>query len=389
MDLTRFQNSSSGRLLQFGEGEAAYWAFIPNPLPPSLQLDAELVRTLSEADRAIGELAGLVRTMSNPQLLISPFIRCEAVLSSRIEGTQADLRDLYAYEAGQLAPSSMKPTPAESDVREVHNYVRAMEYGLERIKTLPISLRFIRELHERLMTGVRGDQATLGEFRRLQNWIGPPGCKLNQATYIPPPVNEMHEALDAFEKYLHAGNEYPPLMRLALTHYQLEAIHPFLDGNGRIGRLLISMLLVHWNLLSLPLLYLSAFFERHRQDYYDLLLAVSERGACREWVLYFLRGIREQARSASSKAKQLQDLQFEWRELLQRARMSGLVFGIADFLFQAPILSAREVQERFKVSHPAAVQAMQRLEKRGILQETTGKERNRIYVANAIMKIVE
>jgi Fic family protein len=236
---------------------------------------------------------------------------------------------------------------------------------------------------------VRGDQATLGEFRRLQNWIGPPGCKLNQATYIPPPVNEMHEALDAFEKYLHAGNEYPPLMRLALTHYQLEAIHPFLDGNGRIGRLLISMLLVHWNLLSLPLLYLSAFFERHRQDYYDLLLAVSERGACREWVLYFLRGIREQARSASSKAKQLQDLQFEWRELLQRARMSGLVFGIADFLFQAPILSAREVQERFKVSHPAAVQAMQRLEKRGILQETTGKERNRIYVANAIMKIVE
>ena len=386
MNLAHFQNSPAGRVLQFGQGEAAYHAFVPNPLPPTLQLDTELFRTLSEADRALGELAGLGRVMPNPQLLIGPFIRREAVLSSRIEGTQATLADLYAYEAGQF---SMKSPALEADVREVHNYVRAMEYGLERIKTLPISLRLLRELHVHLMESMRGERATPGEFRRSQNWIGRPGCTLNDATYVPPPVAEMHEALDAFEKYLHAENEYPPLVRLAFIHYQFEAIHPFLDGNGRIGRLLISLLLVHWNLLPLPLLYLSAFFEHHRNDYYDLLLAVSARGAWREWTLYFLRGVTEQALSASSKTKHLQDLQAEWREKLQRARMSGLVFEIADFLFQVPILSAREVQERFKVSHPAAVQAMQRLEKRGILQETTGKERNRIYVANAIMKIVE
>ncbi|MCI0692180.1 Fic family protein [candidate division KSB1 bacterium] len=387
MNLTHFQNSSSGQLLQFGIGEAAYWAFIPNSLPPPLQLDAELVRVLSDADRALGELAGLGRATPNPQLLVGPFIRREAVLSSRIEGTQASLADLYAYEAGQL--SGLKAAPPESDVREVHNYVRAMEYGLERVKALPISLRLLRELHQWLMEGVRGERATPGEFRRSQNWIGRPGCTLNNATYVPPPVNKMHEALDAFEKYLHAGNEYPPLVRLAFIHYQFEAIHPFLDGNGRIGRLLISLLLMHWNLLPLPLLYLSAFFERHREDYYDLLLAVSERGAWREWALYFLRGVEEQAQSASSKARQLQDLQLKWREQLQRARVSGLAFGIADFLFQVPILSAREVQDRFKVSHPAAVQAMQRLEKMGILQEATGKPRNRIYIASAIMQIVE
>ncbi len=279
MKLERFQNTPAGRLLQVGQDQTAYWAFAPNPLPPVLVWDAELVRVLSDADRALGELAGLGRTMPNPNLLIRPFIRREAVLSSRIEGTQADIADLYAYEAGQLPLPGVKPAPPESDVREVLNYVHAMEYGLERIQTLPVSLRLLRELHERLLAGVRGDQATPGEFRRTQNWIGRPGCTLNDADFVPPPVAEMNAALDAFEKYLHAGNAYPPLVRLAVIHYQFEAIHPFLDGNGRIGRLLISLLLVHWNLLSLPLLYLSAFFERHRKDYYDLLFAVSERGA--------------------------------------------------------------------------------------------------------------
>ena len=389
MDVERFRNSPSGRLLRIGAGDAAYWAFVPNPLPPDLPFDAELVRILSDADRALGELSGLGRTMPNPQLLIRPFVRREAVLSSRIEGTQADIADLYAYEAGQLPLAGVKPVPPQSDVREVYNYVRALEYGLERLSTLPVSLRLTRELHERLMEGVRGDQATPGEFRRSQNWIGRPGCSLNEAEYVPPPVPEMSEALDAFEKYLHGEDSYPPLMRLAFIHYQFEAIHPFLDGNGRIGRLLISLLLVNWNLLSLPLLYLSAYFECHRQDYYDLLLAVSERGAWREWVMFFLHGVAEQAIDANNRAKRLQDLQIEWRRQLQKARVTGLVFGIVDSLFESPMISASDVVARFQVSHQAAMQALRRLEKMSLLQETSGRQRNRTYLATDIMRTVE
>ena len=389
MNIKRFQTSPSGRLLKIGAGEAAYWAFVPNPLPPELPFDAELVRVLSDADRALGELAGLGRNLPNPQLLIRPFVRREAVLSSRIEGTQADMADLYAYEAGQLPLPGVKPAPPESDVREVFNYVRAMEYGLARLSTLPVSLRLMRELHERLMDAVRGEEATPGEFRRSQNWIGRPGCNLNEAEYVPPPVPEMLAALDDLEKYLHSGNAFPPLMRLAFIHYQFEAIHPFLDGNGRIGRLLISLLLVNWNLLPLPLLYLSAYFERHRQEYYDLLLAVSERGTWREWVMFFLRGVAEQAVDANSRAKRLQDLQIEWRAHLQKARVTGLVLGIVDSLFESPVISANDVVAHFKVSHQAAMQALRRLEKMNLLQETTGRQRNRAYLAVDIMHIVE
>jgi Fic family protein len=388
MSLERFHKSPSGRLLQFGQGDAAYWAFVPHPLPPALSIDSELVRLLSDADRALGELAGLGRATPNPQLLVGPFIRREAVLSSRIEGTQADIVDIYAYEAGQLALPGLKPSPPESDVHEVLNYVRAMEYGLERIKTLPVSLRLLRELHARLMEGVRGESATPGEFRRSQNWIGRPGCTLSDATHVPPPVNEMHEALDAFEKYLHAGNEYPPLVRLALIHYQFEAIHPFLDGNGRIGRLLVSLLLVHWNLLPLPLLYLSAFFERHRQDYYDLLLAVSDRGAWREWVMYFLRGVAEQARDANARTKQLQDLQLEWRRKLTQARASALLLRLADSLFESPLLSIPQAQRTLGISYPSAQKNVEKLVNAGILHPTTESSYGKIFGARAILDVI-
>jgi Fic family protein len=352
-------------------------------------MDSTLIRSLSEADRAIGELAGLGRTMPNPHLLIRPFLRREAVLSSRIEGTQADITELYAYEARQLALPGLQPHPSDADVREVYNYVRALEYGLERVKTLPVSLRLLRELHARLMEGVRGEEATPGEFRRSQNWIGPPGCTLNEAIFVPPPVEQMHEALDAFEKYLHAKNDYPPLVRLALIHYQFEAIHPFLDGNGRIGRLLISLLLVHWDLLPLPLLYLSAFFERHRAAYYDLLLKVSEAGAWKDWVLFFLQGVAEQARDAIVRAKRLQDLQLKWRQMLQRERISGLALRLIDELFFSPILSPVEVSKRFDISHQAAMKGLRRLEELQILQEITGKQRNRLYAALDVLALLD
>lgn len=388
MDRDRFHHSQSGRLVQVGTGEAAYWAFVPNPLPPELPFTPEL-HTLSDADRALGELAGLGRTMSNPNLLIHPFMRREAVLSSRIEGTQADLADLYAFEMGQLPLLDLKPSPPEADVREVHNYVRAMEYGLDRVKTLPVSLRLIRELHQRLMKGVRGKHATPGEFRRTQNWIGRFNCTLNEADFVPPPVSEMETALDAFEKYLYSKNRFPPLIRLALIHYQFEAIHPFIDGNGRIGRLLITLLMVNWNLLPIPLLYLSAFLEAHRQEYYTLLIAVSERSAWQDWVSFFLRGVSEQSKDAIARAKQIQDLQTEWREKLQRARVSGLVLGIIDALFEQPVTSANDIMKRFQVTHQAAMKALLRLEKMKILREVTGKARNRLYLAADIFRIVE
>lgn len=388
MNPDRFRESSAGQVIRVGQGEAAYWAFIPHPLPPRLPADWELTRILSEADRALSELAGLGRTMPNPHLLIGPFVRREAVLSSRIEGTRADIADLYAYEAGQL-PLPGLDAPPEADVREVLNYVNALEYGLKRLETLPVSLRLMRELHERLLAGVRGEHALPGEFRRSQNWIGPPGCTLNEAIFVPPPVPQMHEALDALEKYLHSDDIYPPLLRLALVHYQFEAIHPFVDGNGRIGRLLLSLLLVQWGLLPLPLLYLSAYFYRYRQDYYDLLLGVSERGAWRDWLLFFLRGVAEQAGDAAARAKKLQDLQETWRARLAQARTSALTLRLADLLFSSPILTIPQVKRMLQVgSYHSAQKNVEKLVNAGILQPREDVTYGKTYIAAEILRII-
>jgi Fic family protein len=389
MNPERFKDSPSGRLLKVGVGEVAYWAFMPHPLPPALPTEKELLRILSGADRALGELAGLGRAMPNPHLLIGPFMRREAVLSSRIEGTQADITDLYAYEAKQLPLSGLKPSPPESDVRKVLNYVRAMEYGLKRLDTLPLSLRLIRELHERLMEGVRGEQATPGEFRRSQNWIGRPGCTLKDADFVPPPVNEMLESLDSFEKYLHSKNDYPPLVRLAFIHYQFEAIHPFLDGNGRIGRLLISLLLINWNLLPLPLLYLSVFFEKYRNEYYELLMKISGNGAWHEWVIFFLRGVEEQARDAIVRAKRLQDLQIEWKGKLSQARASGLVLRLTDSLFVSPLITIPEAQRILGVKqYHTARKSIEKLISVGILKQMGESSYGKTFVAEEILQTI-
>ncbi len=380
-----FRNSTAGQMIRVGQGEAAHWAFAPNPLPPALPFDAELVHTLSEADRALGELAGLGRTLSNPNILIQPFIRREAVLSSRIEGTQASIADVYAYEA-QL---SHKTTPPNSDVREVVNYVRALEYGLKRLETLPLSLRLLREMHGRLMEGIHGEAAQPGEFRHTQNWIGRPGCTLVEASFVPPPPTEMLTALNTLEQYLHAEDTYPPLFRLVFIHYQFEAIHPFIDGNGRMGRLLLTLLLVKWNLLPTPLLYLSAYFERQREAYYAQLLAVSERGTWHDWTLFCLRGITEQAHDANTRAKRLQDLQAQWRRKIQKSRSAGLLLGIIDQLFEHPFITTADVQTRFGVAHPTVMRALRKLEAQQIVSESSGQYHHQIYVAQAILDIVQ
>ena len=380
MKLDDFTERKGGRLIKTS---AEYWAFVPHPLPPQLTLTWELVKQLSEADRALSELAGIARTLPNPHLLIGPFIRREAVLSSRIEGTQASLSDLLYFEAsGAIDPKS-------PDVQEVSNYVRAMEYGLARLKKLPVSLRLFRELHEHLMAGVRGDRLTPGEFRCSQNWIGPAGCTLMNATYVPPPVDGMHDALGQLEQYLHAPSGLPLLIRLAGIHYQFEAIHPFLDGNGRIGRLLMALLLCSEGALSEPLLYLSAYFEQRREDYYRLLLGVSQAGRWDEWISFFLQGVAEQSKDAIGRSEQLLALWRTYRATLQSAQSSALHLQLFDELFSHPAITIGQAAKRLKVTQRSAQLNVEKLVRKGILLEGTGKKRNRVFMAPEIIKIIE
>lgn len=382
MEPQAFQHSTAGRMLRVpGKG---YWAYHPAPLPPALTWTTELILTLSQADSALGELRGLGHSLANPHLLIAPFIRREAVLSSRIEGTQASLSDLYVYEAAQL-PLFEQP----EDVKEVYNYVTALEYGLERLQSFPISLRLIRELHARLLAGVRGEHQTPGEFRHSQNWIGPPGCLLNEATFIPPPPEAMLEALGAFETYLHAPPTLPPLIRLGLIHYQFETIHPFLDGNGRVGRLLISLLLCAWDLLPQPLLYLSAYFQRQRAPYYERLLAVSQRGAWEAWLQFFLEGVRVQAQDAVLRSRRLLELRERYREQFQQQRAAARLLQVTDYLFTRPIITINSLAEALEeVDYHSASRYIQTLEDTGVLREITGRARNRIYRADAILEAI-
>ena len=380
MNPAEFTEGKNGRVLKT---PLDYWAFLPNPLPPQVTLSWDLVNQLSEADRALSELAGTARTLPNPHLLIGPFIRREAVLSSRIEGTQASFSDLLFFEA------SGSVDPKAPDAWEVANYVKAMEYGLARLKKFPLSLRFIRELHERLLAGVRGEHLTPGEFRRSQNWIGPHGCTLMDATYVPPPADDMEQALSQFEAYLHAPSELPLLIRLAGIHYQFEAIHPFLDGNGRIGRLLITLLLCKEGALSEPLLYLSAYFERYRNEYYRLLLAVSQAGTWGDWISFFLRGVAEQSRDALARSARLLNLWQDYRGEFQSARSSALQLRLVDQLFAYPAITATQAAKFLKVTHRSAQLNIDKLIHKGILKEVTGKQRNRVFVAPQIVKIIE
>lgn len=336
---------------------------------------------MSKADIALGTLSGLGENLPNPHLLIYPFIRREAILSSRIEGTQSSLSDLLLFEATQVE----KP----GDVREVQNYVRAMEYGLKRLDELPLSLRFIRELHEILMEGVRGGHATPGEFRQSQNWIGSPGATLNESTFVPPPVPEMMECLDQLEKFIHTEAKLPPLVEAALVHYQFEAIHPFLDGNGRIGRLLAILLLYQRNVLSKPLLYPSAFFEKHRQEYYELLFNVSSTGAWRDWIEFFLNAVAEQSGDAVSRSRRLQETQRRYTQLAREKRLPPTAGQLVELVLMKPVLSAKTAQEYLKVTYPGALKAIKALVEAGILTEITGRKRDRAYAANEVLQILD
>ena len=389
MDREKMAMSPSGRVISSGEGISRYYAFLPNPLPPKFQMSMGLTRALSQADYALGQLAMLGRVLPNASLLIRPFMRKEAVLSSRIEGTQADLKDVMLLEAEQLSLLGPEIRKRNTDAQEVLNYVQALEWALAELDTFPLSLRLIRGAHERLVCGVRGAYASPGEFRNTQNWIGPASCTLNEATYVPPPPYEMNEALAQVEHYMREGNAYPPLIRLGLIHYQFEAVHPFIDGNGRIGRLLMTLLLCYWDLLPQPLLYLSAYFERHRDEYYARLLAVSERGEWEEWLTFFLKAVAEQATDATRRAQQILDLKRTLKEQVAHATQSALILRLVDELFSTPVVTIQQSSRVLDANYQAVRRAIYILVEMGVLQEAAWPKRPKVFFAEQILSLLD
>ncbi len=376
---TQLGERRSGRWLTTLEG---YRAFHPDPLPPALNWSPELASALADASWLVGRLAGEGKRLPNPHLLIRPFISREAVLSSRIEGTLATLGELLAAEAGAAVERS------PDDLREVANYVTALEYGIERLKTLPLSLRLVRELHERLMAGVRGSHATPGDFRRSQNWIGKPGATLNQASYVPPPPDALGEHLSNWERFLHDRTQ-PPLVHVALMHYQFEAIHPFLDGNGRVGRLLITLLLCERNILPAPLLYLSAFFEATRADYYDGLRQVTQRADWETWVRYFLNGVARQSEDALSRAERINQLLEGWRIALAGQPNTGSALRLLDLLGANPFLTPRGAEKKLGIAYNTVMRALGQLQAQGVVTAASEARRGRVFCARALLDILE
>lgn len=369
--------SIPGRKVPLGK----YAAFVPAPLPPQFEWTPRLIRALSDADRLIGKLAGEGGRLPNPHVLMRPFVKREAVLSSKIEGTQATLGELLAAEAGVAVDRSPE------DLREVGNYVIALDHGIARLKSLPLCVRIIRELHEKLMTGVRGEQATPGRFRKIQNWIGKPGSTPATASFVPPPPDEVEPCLAAWEKFVHES-DLPPLVTIALAHYQFEAIHPFLDGNGRVGRLLITLFLIERGILPTPLLYLSAFFEVARRDYYEGLRGVSERGAWNDWIEYFLTGVARMSEDALSRATRMNGKLAEWQKKVA-GDSTNAPLRVVELLAANPFITAKGAAEKLEVAFTTAQRAIERLERLKIVKQVGDAKRDRVYCANALLEILE
>jgi Fic family protein len=361
--------------------QGSYSAFVPAPLPPELDWTPRLIGALSDADRLVGRLAGEGGRLPNPHILIRPFVQREAVLSSKIEGTQATLGELLAAEAGATVDRS------PDDLREVGNYVVALEHGISRLMKLPLCVRLTRELHEKLMTGVRGQQAAPGQFRKTQNWIGKPGSTIATASYVPPPPGEVESCLAAWEKFLNEST-LPPLVTIALAHYQFEAIHPFLDGNGRVGRLLITLFLIERKTLPTPLLYLSAFFEASRRDYYDGLRGISERGAWNDWLEYFLLGVARMSEDALNRAMRINQLLVQWQKRVS-GESSTNPLRVVELLGANPFITTKGVADKLGIAFTTSQRAIERLKRANIVKQMGDAKRDRLYCAAALLDILE
>jgi Fic family protein len=373
-DLHTDRVSRAGRYLRQPTG---YRAFIPNALPPDppVHIDGEMQHLLSEADRALGRLEGSIQTLPNPDLFVFMYARKEAVLSSQIEGTQASINDLLKAEA-ELFDSQIP-----RDVDEVLNYVTAMNHGLGRLPELPLSVRLITEIHAHLLKGVRGRTQQPGELRRSQNWIGPQGSTLLNATFIPPPHQTAQAALGDLEKFIHADDRLPPLIKIGLIHAQFETIHPFLDGNGRIGRLLITFFFCEKGILQKPVLYLSHYFKENRAAYYEHLQRVRDYGEWEEWLKFFLRGVATVAGQATETARQIVALREEHRALIINnfGSLGAKAIRLLEQLYKRPTITVNGAKDLLKVSYPNANNLIERLRKEQIVFEITGRARNRLF----------
>jgi len=363
----------SGSYVQQPQG---YKAFIPKALPPNppLKMDAELTKLLSDADRALGRLDGVASMLPDPDLFVAMYVRHEAVLSSQIEGTQSSLGDLLEFEM------SDKLTRQPQDVHEVRNYVVAMNHGLERLKTFPLSIRLLKEIHAELLKGVRGDKHLPGETRDSQNWIGAAGTQLKDAEFVPPPPHEMNEALKHLERFLHDRDSLPNLIHCGLCHAQFETIHPFLDGNGRVGRLLISLLLCERGILKTPLLYLSYYLKAHRAQYYDRLTAIRNDGDWEGWLKFFLKGVYEVSQAASGISREILTMREQHRkDIAENVRSISNGLKLLDILFRHPYVTVRMAESALGCSYATVNTTIKQFCRLGILREATGRTRNRIF----------
>ena len=379
MNPDEFSNSPTGRIIQTLQGVSA---FLPNPLPPPFLDIGSLARPLERATLALGQLSGIGQTLPNPHLLIRPFKRVEAVASSKIEGTVTTLPELLMLEVEKNAQN------ARSDTREVRNYTFALDHGLKRLKDLPVSKRLVQEMHKILLTNVnpdRGAHFVPGEFKKDQNWIG--ARLIQNARYVPPPPTHTMTCMDDLEKYIHSDSSAPLLVQLALIHYQFEAIHPFPDGNGRVGRLLIPLILCEKKALTQPLLYLSTFFEKHYDKYIDLMLNVSKSGQWEKWIEFFLQGVASSANNAIKKSTQLQELHKEFLGKVRSARASGLLAKLVDELFDVPATTVPHAMKDLNISYNSAKNNLKKLKDLGIIREGEKNVRPQWYFSDQIMQV--
>jgi len=372
-----------GRLVEIPVGGEIVRAFVPPGLPPTPPIDIlSLLPQLSAAERALGRLDGITVLLPRQELFLYMYVRKEAVLSSQIEGTQSTLSDLLRFETEAQAGQPI------DDIREVSNYVDAMMYGLERLAEIPLSLRLIREMHARLLQSGRGGTKNPGEFRRSQNWIG--GTRPGNALFVPPPVGELDACLDQFERFIHEdASRLPPLVKAGLLHVQFETIHPFLDGNGRIGRLLVTLYLCVEDVLRKPLLYLSLYLKTHRADYYRLLQEVREHGAWEAWLEFFLVGIAETANQAFDAATRIAELFKRDRERITvESERAGSSLRVHDLLQQNPFSTPTALVERTGLTAPTINAALADLQRLGVVDEVTGRRRGRVFGYRAYLDIL-
>lgn len=381
MEASEFKDSFGRLALKEDKEHGKYISFIPNKLPPKFDYTPSLVLSLSKADSTLSKLSGAGLLLPNPDLLIIPYLKKEALSSSRIEGTQISLSDYFLSEAKGITKEDLEAT-------EVGNYIRAIKYGLNEIKTKAISVDLIKEMHKILLRGVRGDDLLPGNFRPVQNWIGPKNTKIKDATFVPPLKEEVERLVKELIEYLNTHDEVPLLIKCALMHYQFETIHPFCDGNGRIGRTLITLYLCKKNKISKPLLYASDYFEKHRREYYEILLTTNKTGKFEEWIKFFLEAIKVQSEDALDRTIKIQKLREDYRKKTKNHKQANNLLNVIDALFLNPFVHINQISKTLKVTYPTAKKAVDNLVKLGILKPLGDVERNKLFVAHEILNII-